>query len=281
MSEGFWWTAAGWAWDNWETIQKRLAPIFRLFRKAKPTDPPERGILIIGPGGAGKTTLARLLSGSYNWLTDEPGKYDQSFQLEEYSLEDDPGVNLLVMPGQTLERNLLWDGIGKRVAAGEFRGIIIVASYGHNTLREGSYKHHPLGLGTKDEFLTRYLEQQRVEEVRVLNQLVPYVRMTNQKLWLLTVVTKEDLWYSDTQAVNAYYAEGAFGTALKNLVTDKGQQLFRHEASTASLVISNWTTSTNESLVKNTAGYDHAKCVGSIRRLMECLESLIGWENKK
>jgi energy-coupling factor transporter ATP-binding protein EcfA2 len=278
MNDGFWWSASGWVWSNWDTIKQRMEPIFRLFQKAKPSDPSERGILIIGPGGAGKSTLARLLSGKSNWLTDEPNKYDQSFGFEEFTLEDDTSVSLLVMPGQTLERNLMWDGIGRQILEGKFQGIVLVASFGHNSLRTASFRHHPAGSATKDEFLAQYLEQQRADELRVLEQLATYARMTTRKLWFLTVVTKEDLWYPDSQTVNAHYAEGQFGTALQNLRNEKGQQLFRTEAVTASIVISHWTTTANESLVKNTAGYDHAKCVGSIRRLIECLHSLMEWE---
>lgn len=131
MNEGFWLGAGNWAWNNWDKIKDRLEPVFRRFRKSASPVEPQGGILIIGPGGAGKSTLAQLLSGQRNWLTDEPWSYEQSFFLEESKLVDDPTISMLVMPGQSLERNLLWDGIGKRIVAGEFRGIILVASYGH------------------------------------------------------------------------------------------------------------------------------------------------------
>lgn len=127
--------------------------------------------------------------------------------------------------------------------------------------------------------MERNTARQRDEELRVLSQLLPYIRSSTRKLWLLTVVTKEDLWYPDQQAVQSHYSDGPYGDAIRGLIAEKGSQRLRAESLMASLVIGNWTTAENELLVKNAAGYDHRLCIASIRRIFECLHGLIEWED--
>lgn len=85
-------------WENRDWISKKLSEIRKWFGKGKGT-PKSPGILILGPGGAGKTTLARLLTEKdYNPLLHLPGEYKESVAVETYSLKDAPGVELVVPP---------------------------------------------------------------------------------------------------------------------------------------------------------------------------------------
>src|SRR5262249_9608749 len=69
----------------------------------KPAEPLP-GILVIGPGGTGKTTLARLLSGDRPADPLElPGEYVESMQIERYEVEN-PSAEVIVPPGQHRHR---------------------------------------------------------------------------------------------------------------------------------------------------------------------------------
>jgi Flp pilus assembly CpaF family ATPase len=54
------WDVAKWTWENRESILAYLGRIFKWFRGSKKS----AGILVVGAGGTGKTTLAQLLSGT-------------------------------------------------------------------------------------------------------------------------------------------------------------------------------------------------------------------------
>jgi hypothetical protein len=270
-----WSVVVPWFWERKDDIWKMLKSVYGWFRSEAD---PDRGILITGPGGVGKTTLARILYGEFNWLLDEPWQYRESYGIEQVKLRDDDTVRIVVPPGQRVRREATWADLQANIARGEYRGVIVVSAFGYHTLDRPSYKDHPLYAGNKDDFLAAYTDHGRVDEAEILERLAPHLHTAPGKMWLLSVVTKEDLWFPSRAEVERHYSAGRYASAVASVVTAKGVQAFRHELVPACLVISNLVTRDGEPLEKNTEGYDHRRAVESVRRLFEVVSKLLDWE---
>ena len=145
------WQVFTWTWENKREIKRLLTELYGWWGKGRKD---KRGILVIGPGGSGKTTLGLLLSGKYDWLTDSPWTYTESRKLERYTLKDDKRVEVVVPPGQKHRREVYWTDLQTDIAAGKFRGVVLLTAYGYHTLGElVSYKDHPLYVKNKAAFL--------------------------------------------------------------------------------------------------------------------------------
>lgn len=275
MSDGIPWSqVGGWLWQQRDAIAETVKKVLAWFRKP---DGADRGVLILGAGGVGKTTLARILSGKYDWLLDEPWKYGESFGIERFKLKDDEKVQVVVPPGQTARRETTWTELLANLAGGKYRGVILVSANGYHSISTSSYKDHPLYNGNKDEFVTTLLQFSRNEEAEVARRLIPHLSAAPGKMWLLSVVAKEDLWYSERVGVEQRLG-GEFAELLGPVNSAKGAANFRFEMVPVSLLISNWVTADGEILRKNSAGYDHRRSVESVRRLLEVLSALQAWE---
>lgn len=265
-----WWSALKWAWSNKAEIVRSLTRVRGWFK----SEPAGRGILLIGPGGVGKTTLAAILSGTFDWLTSDPWEYQESYGIEYQVLADDPKVRIVIPPGQPARREVLWADIESNIAKGTYRGVIVVNANGYHTLAQESYKAHALYKGNKDEFLTAYLGACRADELAVLTRVPAALGAAPTKTWLLSVVAKEDLWWPNRDDAHAFYANGPYAERIAGVAAVHGITRFRHELVRVSLVINNFQSGEGESLVKNAAGYDHRLQVESVRRLFEALTAL-------
>ncbi|NOY41587.1 MAG: hypothetical protein GXP26_07120 [Planctomycetes bacterium] len=280
MSEGFATAAAGaaskWAWDNYDKIKERLNAITRWFRKSDE----DGAIYIFGAGGVGKTTLARLLSGDQDYLFNPPGNYVESLTVENYSLGDSTSVELLVPPGQKHRRDDTWGTLESNIAGGKCRGFILIVSYGYHSIGSFDLELHRLWQDGDDleSFLPRYLEEQRKDEIEVLKRISSSISLAQNKMWLLVLVTKEDLWFNNQRQCQEHYCRGEFATHLNKLGQKRDSRTFRQEIAFGSLVIKNYVTSSGELMQKNLAGYDHDLQVKSIRDILETCDSLREWE---
>ncbi len=250
-------------------------------RKRDQSESPDsgRGILILGPGGTGKTTFARLLSGDLDWLSDTPGRYTESTDLESYALTDDPDVEVVVAPGQPYRRDSTWPNLLQQVAAGEYRGIVLMNAYGYHTFSTPSYKNHQLFHGSKEDFLRDYFADRRADEIRVLKQLSPHLSVCAKKVWLLSIVTKQDLWGSQQGKAEEHYNRGDYGREIQDLAQKLGNRLFRSEIVFLSLIIQNLETINNERLQSNEVGYDMGCVIRSLRVLFAVVAGLKHWED--
>lgn len=278
-SGNVWGQIGQWAWDNKEWVAARIAELRRWLlcpNEGQPTS----SILIIGPGGVGKTTFARMLSGQYEFPLEIPGAYEESLGLERFTLDDDPNVELVVPPGQRHRRDATWTELERTITAGGYHGVILTSSYGYHSLGQISYKQHRLYHDDDAAFLADFLRESRVDEINVLRRLLPHLRANARKSWMLTLVTKQDLWWNQHALAESDYRTGEYGQLLDQLIQNVGSNNLRHEFVFSSLIISNFTTGVGELLANTVSGYDQNLQANSLRRLWETVDALKKWEEQ-
>jgi len=236
-------------------------------------------MLIYGAGGVGKTTLGELLVGDLH-ADRASSQYETSLKIEKYRVPGDIASVAWVAPGQTIFRDDQWPDMHSLITGGKVAGLINVVGWGYESL-EVSYKDTKLfrdnPTWTSEEFLAAYLEERRRAETAVIETLAGILKNTKRRLWMLTLVTKQDLWWDRRQEVQAHYEQGAYNTHIEDIVRVRGLQNFRHEYRSASLIISNFATAPGEVLALTVGGYDQLLQADNQHHLLRILEALFQW----
>jgi hypothetical protein len=213
-------------------------------------------------------------------LLDGMDRYGESIGIERYTLKDAPTVEIVVPPGQKHRREAAWSDVHANLAAGKYRGIILVSAFGFHSLGDRSYKGHRLYKGKKDAFLQALLKANRRDEIGVLSQLEPHITVNPRRLWFISLIAKQDLWWPNHTEVEKHYRESAYGTAIRRVLRQRAAAI-RHEFVFASLLINNFATKANELLKPNSQGYDFGLQIKSLRQLFEAVDALKHWESGK
>jgi hypothetical protein len=254
-------------------ISEKLFPTFkRIFNLLKNG---ELKIAIFGAGGMGKSTLGKLLSGEFE-LSGLLQTYQESISIEQYKLESNKIGSVIVAPGQK-RREDTWDDLLRTLVGGKIKLIIHVVSWGYHSFGEFSYTQHRLyqsGM-TLEEFLREYAAVCRNRELDVLRRIEPHLSIADQrKTIVITLVSKQDLWWNNRLEVNKHYVEGAYEQLIQNIRNKRGANNFIHEYRSTSLVMENFLSGDNELLIPTTQGYDQRLKVANFRYFLNAIESL-------
>ncbi len=269
---------AKWAWDHQDEIEPRLKQLYRTVRNKCFGKSPS--VLIVGPGGVGKTTLGRIISGKYDFLFDAAGEYEQSIGPQTFRDKRIPDIEVVVAPGQEDRRESTWPQLLGGMSTGQVRGVVMCGAYGYHSLTISHKLHKLYKADGSAAFLSRFLPDRRAEELKVLATVTAALSQSPKPVWLLTFVSKEDLWAPDEAKVRAFYTAGDYAAHVGEVSSKCGTGRFRHEVVFGSLVIRNFTTSRGEPLAANVAGYDHVRHVRSLRQLFETVAGLEAWKGQ-
>jgi hypothetical protein len=255
----------------------KTAPTFiRIFKLFKDGD---LKVAILGANGTGKSTLGRVLSGGWerNKLL-QP--YQESISIERYSLDSDAVGSVIVVPGQERLYDS-WDNLLRDIIQGKVDLIINVVAWGYHSFSFSSYRDFPFyrsGMTTQD-FLEIYLQERRIKEQKALEKIVGSLlltEITNQKkkkLFLVTLVTKQDLWWNERLQVQTYYEKGEYESQIQLIRNKLGSANFVHEYCSAALVMENLVSGTGELLATTTGGYDDRLKFANLQALLKIIES--------
>jgi hypothetical protein len=236
-------------------ISKKLFPTFeRVFKRIKNG---ELRIVVLGAGGIGKTTLGKILAGE-GALSELPF-YNESIEIEQYTLDSNVDGSVIVVPGQE-RRESTWNDLLKTLPSGKVKLIIHVVAWGHHSFGGGlSYtaqKSYQAGM-SKEQFIEAYTSEQQQRELDVLKKLKPHLELASKnKTIMITLVTKQDLWWDRRYQVRDHYEQGEYEQTIQSIRNKIGDAHFTHEYCSASLIMDNFLSGTNEMLIPTTSGYD-------------------------
>jgi hypothetical protein len=225
-------------------------------------------IVVFGAGGVGKTTLGMMLSQPFS---DEvrTAKYKESTSPEEYWLTTDPNKKIIVAPGQENRRDNHWPQLFSELGKVKQPVIVNVVSFGYHSLSESKT------LEQREGVVLTYFEEMRQLELSITQDLADYFSKTVLPIKMITLVTKQDLWWNERDAVQEFYERGEYRRHIERLLTAKGTQHFVHEYGYVSLSLQNLKTADGQILSLTTAGYDDTIRFESLSQLTELINRLI------
>ena len=109
-----------------------------------------------------------------------------------------------------------------------------------------------------------------------MTRKVPGRTLSPNKVWLLTLVSKADLWSDREQDVRAHYASGGYRDVIAHIQQDKGERQFPHELVTGALTWQNFRDGRHVMLAETVAGYDFARRQTDMARFSLGLGQLLG-----
>lgn len=182
-------------------LLKRIVNLFK--RKEK--------LIVLGRSGTGKTNFLVSLAASAG-LVEAVKATDRTVRTVEQSvvINDQPFI-VFDTPGQEQHDYDRTSQIRARMTDPDSKcRVINVVSYGYH---EYGTAIDPLtGSGIADmDYLTRHREL----EISRLSEWVPFLADRDVSSWVLTVVTKADLWWDQRDDVLHYYENGAYDQAIR------------------------------------------------------------------
>ncbi|WP_146157842.1 Rab family GTPase [Enhygromyxa salina] len=229
-------------------------------------------VVVFGSAGAGKSTLGAVLAGE-----EVPAEYEESTRTESYRLDADSWCSVLVPPGQEGLRASTWSDLSRYVTNGESTIVLHVVCWGLTAIEplgyrevEGIYRE---GMDPRS-FVDAYSQHRRAHEIETLKGLSSKLELAPKKLSLLTVITKQDLWWGQREMVRVHY-ETDYAPHLASLRQQIGDQNFSHKFWSASLLGKNMKDGEGTLLVPTAEGYDDQLRAYHTQRLSRMITEMV------
>lgn len=165
-------------------------------------------ILVLGASGTGKTNLISSLS---NPLPPPIDRLDRTEFSNDVPLRINKKLFVFVdTPGQ-IEHETKRRAAINRALKGDIEGVLNVVSYGYH---EGKSSRAVALSGNRAK--PSYLEANRGVEITLLNEWAPLLAGTAVR-WIITAVSKADLWWPTQDSVLEHYRSGFYSDGLRDL----------------------------------------------------------------
>lgn len=169
-------------------------------------------LIVLGASGVGKTNLIVSLNSAAG-LIDATWRMNRTSATVRKNVRiDGQPFQVIDTPGQDLHESDRLRTV-REVAARPLVRIINVVSYGYH-----EYDVDPSRvIGPNSLPHPSFLQDRREEEMKALQQWIPILGDRSITKWVLTAVTKADLWWEERDQVLDYYRNGNYNKAMKSI----------------------------------------------------------------
>lgn len=183
-----------------EDLRKRIVNFFK--HKDK--------IVVLGSTGTGKTNLLNSLEVAAALVEAVPAMTRTEATEERGVIVDERPFKIIDTPGQAghvSQRQKLY----RELANERPIRVINVVSFGYHEYASG----HGEALDDEGQVRGAWLERHRDNELTAMSEWLPLLGNREVTKWVLTVVSKADLWWNEHEAVLEYYRSGEYAELLK------------------------------------------------------------------
>jgi GTPase Era involved in 16S rRNA processing len=166
--------------------------------------------LVLGSTGAGKSQLIDSLTKEVSTAIEAMNR-TQFAESHRIRIDNQPFI-FIDTPGQEHHQVRRRDEVRKALGQG-ISGVINVVSYGYHEWREAG---DIPAFNTNGTINDDYLEIHRNQEINLLSEWTELLGDRETVDWLITVVTKADLWWDKRKEIMNYYQAGSYYNALGN-----------------------------------------------------------------
>ncbi|MCF8070683.1 MAG: 50S ribosome-binding GTPase [Deltaproteobacteria bacterium] len=160
-------------------------------------------ILLLGSTGVGKTNLVQSLTEITPKAIHHMNR-TEFIKKQHIKIAKKPFV-LIDTPGQAEHKYYRKEGM-LDVMKEKISGIINVVSYGYHEYRIGVDKVY-----RKDgSFRANFLKRHRENEIEAIKKWTPLLGTPELIKWIITVVTKADLWWDYRESILQFYEQGKY-----------------------------------------------------------------------
>jgi len=223
---------------------------------------------VFGAGGTGKTSLGYFVTGEWD-------KIDVLYQESPTDEKVDIGKNIMgviwIAPGQLDRIDSFWHKMFREIVSGKVRNVINVVSYGFHSVAFTleNYQQHKLyeNGDSKEQFLQKFLHKNREHEIRLMKELSHRIKDAQEPVKMITLVTKQDLWWKEREQVKGFYTNGGYNDIIQNIYKKKGENHFQHVYVSASFIHNNFNIGKDVLKLTN-EGYDQVLKIQNLEAFM-------------
>jgi hypothetical protein len=256
-------------WDERAIVASFMKDFYELVTQGK------LKVFAFGCGGTGKSTFGEILEGR-NDVNKISGEYSLSRTTESYGMKDKRFVRVSVPPGQAVYRPKHWGALLDSLKESQRSIVINVVAWGFHSVENEDLKRIPaFRSGITTVAKAKFLKSNREREIEALEYLVQPLSTYKHPLHMITLVTKQDLWWKHRDKVKDYYEKRSeYAKKIKGLENLKGATNFSHHYCSLSFGQINFKTADRHILFENSAGYDTALLFANFSNFLKLLRQI-------